>query len=405
MDTSAILYLSQMEKNHTNVYRFTMTLTESVCPEMLQKAADRVHARFPTILAGFRPGCFSHCVVPAPRAPRVREDPGLLKSMPQEELHSCACRLMYSGCRLSLEAFHGLTDGFGAMSYFRTLTAEYLYLRYGADTPEREKMLEAGMPDWEAELRDSYRDYADARPARPRNRHAYQVAAGDRDWRIKPTVELFSTEKLLRVSRRFGVSMTTLLSCIMAETIMELQSRKNAPGKKLPVRIMVPIDLRRQFPSKTMRNFILYALPTMEWEDRKRPLRERLAMFQDQLRTQTAREPLAAQIAANVSARRSLLFRMIPMKLKLAVMRLAYSFFGECNSSITLTNLGSAALSEQMQTYVKGLDVLLTPRRKSPYNCGVISLGDVTSISITRFGRSPELEELFFGKLRSVLAQ
>lgn len=41
IDNSAILYLAQMRKNHSNVYRFCATLTEPVCPELLQKAADR----------------------------------------------------------------------------------------------------------------------------------------------------------------------------------------------------------------------------------------------------------------------------------------------------------------------------------------------------------------------------
>ena len=49
IDNSALLYLAQMRRDHTNVYRFSMTLTEPVCPELLQKAADRVYTRFPTI--------------------------------------------------------------------------------------------------------------------------------------------------------------------------------------------------------------------------------------------------------------------------------------------------------------------------------------------------------------------
>jgi len=124
-----------------------------------------------------------------------------------------------------------------------------------------------------------------------------------------------------------------------------------------------------------------------------------------QLREQTAREKLAPQIARNVQLQSSWLFRMIPLKLKCAAMRLIYRFFGECNSSITLTNLGPVPLSEELKPHIRKIEVHLTPRRGSPYNCALISCGDTTCISITRFGAMPELEPLFFSKLRSIVEE
>ena len=58
IDNASLLFLSLMQKNHTNAFRFTMTLTEEVCPETLQAAVDRMYRRFPTIIARFRAGFF-----------------------------------------------------------------------------------------------------------------------------------------------------------------------------------------------------------------------------------------------------------------------------------------------------------------------------------------------------------
>lgn len=403
IDYSAILYLAQMRRNHTNIYRFAATMRHPVCPDLLQKAVNRIYSRFPTIFAGFRPGFFSHSVVPAGNAPQVQKDPGLLLTMSREEIQSCACRVFYSENQIMMEAFHALTDGYGAIASLRTLVAEYLYLRYGVQSAERLKMLESSEPDWNTELRDAYLDYAGEKPARLPGRYAYQLPGENRDWYPKASVETVSTQKLLEASRGFGVSMTSLLSCIMAESIMEVQNRYVSAGKKKPVRIMVPIDLRRLFPSKTLRNFILYALPTMEWEEAEHSLETRMKCFHSQLQQQVTREALGAQISANVNTQRMLIFRIVPLGLKLAAMRLAYRYFGESNSSITLTNLGIFALSEDLKPYVQSVDVLLTPRSKSPYNCGILSCGDITSITITRFGAQPELETLFYQKLRSIL--
>lgn len=401
IDNSAILYLAQMGPDHTNVYRFSVMLTEPICPTLLQKAADRVYARFPTIFAGFHPRLFSYCVVPAERAPAVAPDPGLLRTMGPEEMKCCAYRIYYAGRELIIEAFHALTDGYGAIVSFRTLVAEYLHLRYGLSFPEQCTMPEGGEPDWEQELHDAYLDHAGAKPRGIPNRYAYQLRSKDRDWQVKTSVEQFSTGALLKTAKSNGVSLTALLSEIMAEAIMELQ--KQQEKKQKPVRIMVPIDLRRLFPSDTLRNFILYALPTLEPGEESLTRRERLQRFHTQLRSQTAKDLLAAQISRNVRLQRSLLFRIIPRQVKCAVMRTAYRFFGESNSSITLTNLGPVVLSEELGQYVQSIAVHLTPRRQSPYNCSLISLGDITSISISRFGASPELEPLFFGKLKHAL--
>lgn len=402
IDYSAILYLAQMRRQHTNVYRFVFTMQEPVCPKLLQKAADRIYSRFPTIFAGFRPGFFSYSMIPADRAPLVSEDPGLLHTMSMQEIRSCAYRIYYSGRQIIIEAFHALTDGYGAIASLRTLVAEYLHLRYGVLSSERQEMLESGEPDWDAELRDAYLDHAGEETSRLPNRQSYQLRGENRDWSIKASTHHFSTHRLREASRKYGVSITSLLSCLMAEAIMEVQHR-HVTGRHRPVRIMVPIDLRRLFPSRTLRNFILYALPTMECGETAVPRQQRMQSFHSQLRQQVTPKALKAQISANVSAQRMLLFRLIPLQLKLAAMRIAYRYFGEINSSITLTNLSAVLLSEELQPYVRGVDVLLTPRMRSPYNCGIISCGDTTSISITRFGAQPELENLFYEKLRSVL--
>lgn len=405
IDYSAILYLAQMRRNHTNVYRFAVTMEEPVCPELLQQAADRIYTRFPTIFAGFQPGFFSYSMVPAEKAPQVAEDPGILQTMSRQEIQNCAYRIFYSGNQIIIEAFHALTDGYGAIASLRTLVAEYLHLYRGVSSPERQEMLESKDLDWDTELRDAYLDYAQESPARLPNRYAYQLRGENRNWEPKASAWQFSTQSLLNASRKHGVSMTAMLSCLMAEAIMEVQNRHILRNRKKPVRIMVPVDLRRLFPSRTFRNFILYALPTMECEMHTHSRENRMLHFHHQLQQQITKKAMGEQISANVHTQQLLVFRIIPLWLKLAAMRIAYRFFGECNSSITMTNLGVVTFSEALRSHIRSVDVLLTPRCQSPYNCGIISCGDTTSISITRFGAQPELETLFYEKLHSILQQ
>ena len=106
IDNSSILYLALIRKDHTNIFRFTLTMSETVCPDILQKAVDRVYHRLPTIFSGFRPGFFHYTQVQADQPPHVKPDPGCLITMTREEIARCAYRVYY---RENLAGFDGGT--------------------------------------------------------------------------------------------------------------------------------------------------------------------------------------------------------------------------------------------------------------------------------------------------------
>ena len=113
---------------------------------------------------------------------------------------------------------------------------------------------------------------------------------------------------------------------------------------------------------------------------------------------------MASSMAYYVRCQTSFFFRIIPLEIKCALLRLIYRFFGESNSSITLTNLGSLQLPEEMASQLETIRCTLTPRAGSPYNCAVIALNGRLAITFSRFCRQPELESVFFAKLDETLA-
>ncbi|MBQ3192156.1 MAG: hypothetical protein IJB59_01135 [Oscillospiraceae bacterium] len=405
IDNASILYLSLIRKDHTNTYRFTMTLTEDISPDILQNAVDRIYKRFPTVIAGFHPGFFHYFQVPAKTPPQVQPDPGCLVTMRTEEIRNCAYRVYFSDRQVSIEAFHALTDGFGAIASFTTLIAEYLRLKNGIHIPVTQTLVDIEQSPMLKELEDSYLDYESGSPLHLPSRYAYQLPGGNsiRD-AVRTSVFSLPTYQLLDIARKYGVSITTLISSLMAESVMEIQ-QLHSNQQIRPVRIMVPIDLRRMFPSKTLRNFILYALPTMEPCDHKRPLSELLHSFSSQMHSQLDRRQLASIMAYNVKTQGAWYFQIIPLFMKCALMRLIYRFFGESNSSVTVTNLGNVTLPEEMQQFVQKIEVTLTPRVRSPYNCAIISYNGLLSINISRFPRHTELEDIFSRKLNALLCR
>lgn len=404
VDNASILYLSLIRKDHTNSYRFSMTLTEEVCPDILQTAVDRVYRRFPSVIAGFYPGFFHYLQVPAKTPPQVQPDPGMLITMSRDEIQNCAFRVYHRDNTIAIEAFHALTDGYGAIACFTTLVSEYLRLKYGVHIPVEKTLIDVHENPNLQEVTDSYLTYETGKPLHLPSRYAYQLPGGaDGRSCVMTSTMTVEIQELLDASHQYGVSITALLSSVMAQSVMEIQQMHSSGGPLRPVRIMVPVDLRRLFPSRTLRNFILYALPTMEPHDCDKPISDLLRSFGRQLKEQMEQKRLASIMAYNVRTQRSWFFRRIPLVLKCAAMRLAYRYFGESNSSVTVTNLGNVSLPEEMQSYVENIQVFLTPRANSPYNCSVISYDGQLSIHISRFCKQPELEDVFFRNLQSVL--
>ena len=403
VDNSSILYLALIRKHHTNIFRFTMTLTEEVQPELLQTAVDRVYHRFPSIFAGFRPGFFQYMQVTADQSPKVAQDPGLLINMTREEIARCAYRVYYQGRDVIIEGFHAVTDGYGMVASFSTLIAEYLRLRYGLAVPVGYPVFDLNEESKEEETEDSYLRYADAKPLHMPSRYSYQLPGSDpKCGPVHRETLVIPVAKLLEASRRNGVSITALLSAVMAASIMELQTKREKKPLR-PVRIMVPIDLRRIFSSKTLRNFILYALPTMEVTEAGSSIRDLAHSFSGQIKAHMQKENLGGIIAYNVKTQNMPLFRMLPARMKCGLMRLAYRFFGESNSSLTMTNLGNMALPEVMIPYVESVILTMMPRVRSPYNCGMYSYNGNFYINLCRFPEKSDLEAIFTRNLNQVL--
>ena len=229
VDNSSILFFSLLKKYHANSYRFTMTLSETVDAEVLQQAVDRIYRRFPTVIAGFLPGFFHYFQFPAQQPPQVQPDPGVLKTMSKEELHKCAYRVYYRENTVSIEAFHALTDGYGAIASFTTLMAEYLRLKHGIAIPavETVRNLEE-LPSME-EASDDYLVHQEGKPLHLPSRYAFQIPGTPNDkWQVLNTTIEYPAEKIVAAATG-GVFPQTPCSAVYWQP-PSWKSRKRTPA-------------------------------------------------------------------------------------------------------------------------------------------------------------------------------
>jgi len=404
VDNASILFLSLIRPYHTNSFRFSMTMKEPVCPDALQEAVNRFYLRFPSVIAGVQQGFFAYRQVAASAPPVVRPDPGLLKAMTKQELHNCCFRVYYKDQTISLEVFHALTDGYGTITTFTTLVSEYLNIRYGTVVPAGLTRLDVREAPRAEEVVDSFLALKDVPPRHLPSRFSYlPERPRSLDWQVRSSSLTMDTQPLLEAARRYGVTLNTLLTTVLAEAVMELQLKERAGKKLKPVRIMVPVDLRRLAGSRTLRNFSLYTLPTMEGHQHTLPFRELCKVFDTQLKQQLSKENLSAMVSYNVRSQNSWYFKACPWVIKRTLLKIGYRFFGESNSSLTLTNLGIVRFPEELMPHIEDFRCWLTPRVSSPYGCTVMTVGSKLTLNMSRFTREDELSAIFFRKLKAMV--
>ena len=399
IDSASILFLSLIRPYHTNIFRFSAVLHQPIRKEALQEAVNRIHPRFPSVLAGFQQDFFRYRQVASKEPPQVQTDLGLLHPMSPGELKECAFRVYYRECTIAIELFHALTDGAGAIAVLTALLGEYLRItQTDAVIP-----LPPGNPQAQ-EIADSFLDLAKADPRRLPSRFSYLLPRpDDADWQVRSNALTLPTAPLLAAARRYGVTVNTLLTAVMASSVMELQIRKKGEKGLKPVRIMVPINLRKMTGSCTLRNFSLYALPTVEADQRGLPLTALCKTIETQLKEQLSPENQAAMVSSNVRTQNLWIYKALPLVFKRIALRIGYRFFGDSNSSLTLTNLGIVRLPEEIRPYVADFQCQMTPRVTSPYGCTILSFGGYTTLNMSRFCPTDELGEVFFRNLRTAM--
>ena len=208
---------------------------------------------------------------------------------------------------------------------------------------------------------------------------------------------------LKECAKAHGVTVTELLCAAMMQAICQLQAEK-VPQRRLrkPVKVLLPVNLRNLFPSKTLRNFASYITPEVDPRMGDYTFDEICAAVHHRMGLENNPQTMRAKFAANVASEQSPLLRVMPLFIKNLAMKAVFDTVGECKSCLCLSNLGVVRLPEVMAPYVARMDFIIGVQAKAPHNCGVLTWNDTVYINCIRSIREPELELHFYRVLHQL---
>ena len=401
LDLSAIVYPTLQRKDFSSVYRLSVLLKEEIDPAVLQRALDITLPRFPTYKVAIRKGLFWRYLEPNNRpGPFVTPDiKNPCMPMPFKANNRYLLRIYYYGKRISLEAHHCLGDGTGGMCVLQTLTAVYLGLLGHSVTPSGFVLDINDSPDTE-ELEDAYMRYANARVRPPR--------PGEKTYRVRGTKEPFytlniidgimSVKEVMAVARKYDATLTEYLNAVLLYALLQKQEH-DMPFRFRPVKIAMPVNLRRFFPSKTLRNFITMVYPSIDPRLGDYTFEEIVEQVHHYMKYYISEKFLRGDITTNAATQRNPVIRVVPLFIKDFVVRTFYTKVQDKNSSAGLTNMGALKVPEDMKPYIERFGIYMGQPFSSRTNCAIISFEDTLTINFASSIVEADVECLFFRKL------
>lgn len=401
LDLSAIVYPTLQRKDFSSVYRLSVVLKEEIQPEILQQAVDTALKRFPTYKAAIRKGLFWRYLEPNVRpGPFVQPDiKNPCMPMPFKANNRYLIRIYYHHCRIALEAHHSLGDGTGGMCVLQTITAVYLRL-LGHEISCGGFVLDVNEEPDPEELEDAYMRYANAQvcPPRPMEK-TYRVRGTKEPFYTLNIIDgILSVKEVAKVASAYDATITEYLNACLLYAL--LQKQQHDWHRKLrPVKIAMPVNLRRFFPSKTLRNFITMVYPSIDPRLGDYTFEEIITQVHYYMRYYINEKFLRGDITTNAATQQNPVIRVVPLFIKDFVVRLFYTKVQDKNSSAGLTNMGALKVPEDMKPFIERFDIYMGQPFSSRTNCAIISFEDILTINFASSIKESDVERHFFEKL------
>ena len=405
LDNAAKIYPAARRKNWSNVFRQSVTLHDQVDKDVLKLALDVTVRRFPSIAARLRKGVFWYYLQQIESAPEIREEYSYpLTYMSREEMSRCAFRVIVFHNRIAVEFFHSLTDGTGALIFLKSLVAEYLEQKYNRTVPNENGVLDRSESSSEEELEDCFLKNAGPVPLSRKDTNAWHMYGEPyKDGFQNLTCFQLPVKKTLDLAHQYHATLTVFIGAVMMKALLNLQNEKQPNIKRQKrIKVLIPVNLRQLFPSKTLRNFAMYTVPEIDPRLGEYSLDEICRVIEYKMGAEITPKHMASVIATNVNDEKNPMLRMVPLPIKNVVMKAVFDSVGEKKSCLTLSNLGQVRVPDEMAEYIERFDFILGVQAAAPYNCGVISFKDVVYVNFIRNIKDAELERHFYAVLQEL---
>jgi len=396
LDNASKIFPSTMTTRDTKVFRFSCYLKEAVDEKALEKAIPPTLESFPIYKSVLRRGVFWYYLEESTLVPSVEvENKTICAPLYLKEERGLLFRVFYFNNRLSVEIFHALSDGAGAIWFFETLLYHYFTIKYHDVLPASLLKLppKAAISQ---KMDDSFeKTYFRNKVIKEEKAPKIQGPA----YRLKGTkVEehktkllegTLSTKEVLSLAHTYNTTLTVFLTALYFYAIYKEMPKKM---HRYPIILQVPINLRPYFGSSTARNFYATMNITLDPTLKDWSLEEIILHVEAQFKEEMHVDKVKSHLDHLMSLEKNPFTRILPLPLKDITLKIANALKDRHITS-SISNVGRIQMTPEFHPFIEKFSVFVSARRPQIVVC---SYEDQLVISFISPFHDTELQRVFF---------
>ena len=206
---------------------------------------------------------------------------------------------------------------------------------------------------------------------------------------VSVTHEFISSSKVKEVAKSKGASVTQFLTACLIYAIHEEGVKKDKSNRE--VKIQVPVNLKKYFPSITISNSFSYIdvnVNTNKEETFDNILEEVKKQFAEKL----TEEELLKTIAFNLRLGNNTLLKLVPLFIKKFVVARVHKEYRKYNTT-TLSNIGRIGIISEYKKYIDKFLLLIAPESVEKIKCTICAYEDIMVFSFASVIENKEVEK------------
>ena len=394
LDNTAKVF-SLAEESNTSIFRFSAILKEKIDVEILTLALNKTLDDYPAYRVKLGIGFFWHYLEENLKEPIISKE----KERPCEHINfrknnNYLFKVTYYKNKINLDIFHVLTDGTGAIMFFKALIYHYLEMKYDLLSLEKEELEVYSHKDhclkyYDKKYRNSYR-----------TKEAYLIP-GKVNRTINNTYHyMVSLKRMKRLCGKLNVTITEYLTALYIYAIY-LSLYDKSSNKEIS--ISIPINLRKHFNDETLVNFFTYmdVLSNVVGKE-KVTFEDILKHIHNEFKEKLTSSKINEYLARDVNLGMNLSIRLVPLFVKKLFMRYMDSFMTKSATS-RLSNIGIIDIDKRYVKYIDNILVLVIPNNVQKIKCTICSFEDKLNITMNSNINDLEFENVFLELLKNDL--
>ena len=399
LDNSAKIFPIAAGRKYSTVFRLSAVLKEEVNEKILYQAVNRALEQYPSFKVRMKAGIFWYYFEYNPKKIIIEEEKDYpCKYIEPKTNNNYLFKITYFKNKINIDIFHSLTDGNSGNMFFKEIIYNYLEIAHKNELKEERKSRKI----IECDTEDSYiKNYDRKAKGNSSSKKAYVLKGKKiRFGGISTIHEIIDLEALKEECKKYGTTVTQYLTAVLIYSIYEANYKKyNYKGSK-PIKVCIPVNLKKYFPSKTISNFFSYI--TLEAEMQKENLNtfDKIVEFvKSDFKKRLQEQEIIKTMSANVKLGNNFLIKIVPLPLKKLLVRLSYIEIRKY-TTITYSNIGRIGIIGKYKNYIDYFLMLIAPEPIEKIKCSSCTYENKMVFTFTSILKDNSIEKRFYEFLK-----